>query len=134
MISKDQQKFGDRIANTIIFYSGNKRNRLVKVLFSIGIFTLFISVTVMATIILLKNDKSYKISIDFIQSSRDIHSQVGDIVGFGLFPMGGVSITNGKGEAHFDINVKGTLRTVSVNIYPMFIQSGKDPHFYKWDF
>lgn len=116
VVSKDKRKLGDRIANTAIFYSEKKISWLVKLSIPIISFTLFICFLVFMTSYILKNDGSYKTSVEFIKTNPDVRSHIGDIVGFGFIPMGSVSITNGRGEAYFDIKVKGTLKATHINI------------------
>ncbi|NEW09074.1 hypothetical protein GK047_24160 [Paenibacillus sp. SYP-B3998] len=77
------------------------------------------------TIFLIKSNRSYEISERFIRENPQVRSQLGEVISIGLVPMGGVSISNGRGEANFDIKVKGTMKSATINI-SLYKESNSD--------
>ena len=56
----------------------------------------------------------YRISIEEIENSEEIRSEIGTITGYGFMPTGSINITNGVGEANLCINVKGSIKNRTI--------------------
>jgi hypothetical protein len=55
--------------------------------------------------------------VQYIEKQNEITTTVGEIQGFGNFPIGSVSYTNGYGTSDLSIKVKGKQKTIVVSIY-----------------
>jgi len=62
----------------------------------------------------MRSSVPYKMSIESIQNSERIRSEIGEIVGYGWCPTGEISTKNGVGEASLCINVKGEVKNKTV--------------------
>ncbi len=116
LADKEGRRLGDKVAKTqVIGYQNKIIPRIViTVVLAISLFisSLFIGITQ-----IIKNDDSYKTAVLYIKNQNEIKTAVGEIEGFGSFPMGSVSYTNGYGIANLKIRVKGNKKSISVNIY-----------------
>ncbi|WP_273324248.1 RDD family protein [Vallitalea guaymasensis] len=116
IIGRSRRKLGDLLANTDVYYSRKKLNkRIIIIAIVVGIL-LFITSSIMFSLRMIKNDASYIKAINYIEKSQEIFQMVGDIQGFGSIPSGGMSVTNGEGNAHYLIKVIGDNDTITVNV------------------
>lgn len=71
-------------------------------------------------VIVIPNTDAYKASKEFILNDYDLKSEIGEITGFGLIPMGGISVStnsNGKtGNANINLIIKGDRAFKSVKL------------------
>lgn len=115
LIDKDGRRLGDKIAKTqVIGYPGKIVSRIVLV--GALSFALFVTTLVIGVTQIIRNDSSYKTALQYIKTQDEIKSEVGEIEGFGNFPMGSVSISNGYGVADLQIKVKGKKKSITVSI------------------
>ncbi|MCL2674276.1 MAG: RDD family protein [Defluviitaleaceae bacterium] len=110
--SSSKTKLGDRLAGTNVYRISKKPKPIVVI---IPIF-LAIAIFVGSIMLMLRNHPSYHTALDFIETNPRIIELVGDVEGFGFFPNGSVSTTNGYGIADFTIRVNGSDGTVHVRI------------------
>lgn len=116
LINKENRRLGDKIARTeIIGYSGKIVLRVI--IIGVLAFFLFVFSLIIGVAQIIKNDGSYKTSIQYIEKQDEISSITGEIQGYGTFSMGSVSITNGYGVANLSIKVKGKKRNLIVYVY-----------------
>lgn len=118
--SKDQRKLGDKLAKTEVVKETKNRNMTVRIiliiLIAILFITIFITSIIFGTINIVKSSDGYHKAIDYIEGNQMIQQETGEILDYGRFPLGGISIENGYGNANFDIKVIGKKETVIVHI------------------
>jgi len=80
-------------------------------------------------VVLIPNSDAYQTSKEFILKNKELKALVGDIQGFGLIPLGGISIksdSNGNsGNATINLIIKGSKAYKSVTVY-VFKEYNKD--------
>ncbi len=105
--------------------ANNKKNTWNKI--GIG-FICFILLIQSILIIVIPNTDAYKVSKDFIINNEDLKSEVGEIKGFGLIPVGEIFIqTDSKGEtgnANINLIIKGSKAFKDVTVF-VFKDYGK---------
>ncbi len=113
---KEGRRLGDKIAKTQVI--GYQSKIVLRIFITAALaFSLFISSLVFGVTQIIKNDVSYKTAVQYIENQNEITIAVGEIQGFGNFPMGSVSYTNGYGTANLSIKVKGKKKSIVVSIY-----------------
>ena len=115
LIDKENRRLGDKIAKTqVVAYPENVIGRVV----AVGVlgFVLFFASIFFGTVYIIKESASYKTAVEYIEKQEEILMITGEINGYGYFPVGSVSTTNGNGLAHFSIEVKGEKKNLTVNV------------------
>lgn len=116
LTDNEGRRLGDKIAKTQVI--GYQSKIVLRIVITVVLaFSLFVSSLFIGVIQIIKNDASYKAAVQFIKKQNEITTAVGDIQGFGNFPMGSVNYTNGYGTADFSIKVIGKKKSMVVNIY-----------------
>jgi len=110
--SPSRTKLGDRLAHTNV-YRISGVPKLARVIISIF---LVIVIFVGSIMLILRNHPAYHMALGYIETNPRIIELVGDVEGFGFFPNGSVSITNGYGLADFTIRVNGSDGTIHIRI------------------
>ena len=59
-----------------------------------------------------RNHPSYQLATDYIRANPEIAALIGDVEGFGFFPMGSINTSPGRGDADFTIRTRGTYGDV----------------------
>ncbi|HEX9061188.1 MAG TPA: cytochrome c oxidase assembly factor Coa1 family protein [Clostridia bacterium] len=116
LIDKEGRRLGDKIAKTqVIGYQNKIVLRIV--ITAVLAFSLFVSSLFIGIIQIIKNDASYKAAVQYIEKQNEISTAVGEIQGFGSFPMGSINYNNGYGTADLSIKVNGKKKSIDVEIY-----------------
>lgn len=116
LIDKDGRRLGDKIAKTQV--TGYQSKIVLKIVITAVLaFSLFVSTLIVGVTQIIKNDASYKTAVQYVEKQNEITTAVGEIEGYGNFPMGSVSYTNGYGTADLSIKVNGKKKSIVVNIY-----------------
>jgi len=116
LTDKEGRRLGDKIAKTQVI--GYQSKIILRVVIAVVLaFALFVSSLVIGITQIIKNDSSYKTAVQYIEKQNKITANIGEIQGFGDFPMGSVSYTNGYGTADLSIKVKGKRKSINVSIY-----------------
>lgn len=116
LVSKDKRRIGDKLAKTDVVKDEKKSNRTLRIIIIILIIITFISSTFIFVIHTFKTSEGYQIAINYIRQSKDIKEITGEVIDFGNIPLGSINVTNGYGEAYFDIKVRGKEETINVHI------------------
>ena len=110
----EKQRRGDRIANTVVLQNPIRPKTVNYVIIGIGLFvSIIIGIFLLVSSMFLKSEP-YRISIEQIENSEEIRSEIGTITGYGFMPTGSINITNGVGEANLCINVKGSIKNKTI--------------------
>lgn len=112
-----KKRLGDKIAKTVVVKIPNRPNKLPRVLALIGFGVLFFAFVFFSAGSAMKNSQAYKVAISEIEMNEEILSETGGIIGYGMMPEGGVSISNGQGQAQLEIKVLGNKRDLNVSVY-----------------
>lgn len=84
------------------------------VLLVVGIASILIcGIFFLVSSVILKSEP-YKISVQAIENSEEIKSEIGEVEGYGVIPTGEINITNGVGNANLCILVKGSKKEKTV--------------------
>lgn len=110
LLINDGKRLGDKIAKTIVIENPNRASRRDRFLV---IVTLFLVVLTLL-LFLIKNSEAYEVAIQEIEQNEEILIASGGINGYGYFPTGGIGISNGEGNADFNIKVYGNENNLSV--------------------
>ncbi|GLX66095.1 RDD family protein [Paenibacillus glycanilyticus] len=118
VLQKEGRRFGDLAARTIVVSYEDKPRKARKtkkrlLLLISGILVFFI-VTCGGAFLLLSSSGALDTAKQASKQDTQIHERIGEVTGFGLFPTGGIEISNGEGKANFRFKVKGTKGTVYV--------------------
>jgi hypothetical protein len=57
------------------------------------------------------------VAVREIEKNKDIQKKTGGIKGYGLFPLGNISISNDYGQAILDISIEGKENDLKVKAY-----------------
>lgn len=97
--------------------ANSKKTILNKI--GIGIISFMLFIQAIIIVVIPKTD-AYNVSKNFIINSNELTSEVGKINGFGLFPVGGISIQKDskgeKGNATINLIIKGEKAYKSVTV------------------
>ena len=113
----DMKRLGDRTFHTVVLQNPNKPKKLYRIIPIVGIAIIFVVSVVLFAGSAMKNSDAYKVSIAEIEQNEQILEKTGGIKGYGMFPMGNVSINNGYGQAQLQITVLGNENDLTVNTY-----------------
>jgi uncharacterized RDD family membrane protein YckC len=116
-ISEEKKRLGDKVSKTVVLKNPNKPKVLPRILTIIAIgvgFGVFTMLFVGSTI---KNSDAYKISIQSIETNKEIINITGGITGYGMMPAGNINITNGHGQARLEIKVRGKKKDMKIITY-----------------
>jgi uncharacterized RDD family membrane protein YckC len=116
LVSEDQRKLGDRIAETAVFTEDRRMGLPLIIILPICGALIFIGIIFTTVISVMKNNASYKTSEQFIKENPEIRAYLGRVVSFGFIPTGGFMVSNGAGEAEFDIKVKGSKKNARIQV------------------
>lgn len=117
LVSKNKRKIGDAWTKTDV-YSVTDRIKILRIIITaVLMIVLFITFTLFTTMNVIKNDTSYEQAINSIEQNSEIQILTGGITGYGIFPIGSVSTTDGNGEAEFTVTVKGKQKNLKVYVY-----------------
>lgn len=122
-LNDNKKRIGDNITNSVVLKNPNKPEKSPRIiaLISVGVlFFIFLFVFIGNT---MKNSEAYKLSIQEIEKNAEIKKDTGGIVGYGFMPTGNVRVSDGKGQAQFEITVKGKINDVEVSTY---LEKAKD--------
>jgi len=75
---------------------------------------IFIGVLVFGITSMFRNHPSYHLALDSIKANPEIVAVIGEIEGFGMIPMGNLSTSPGRGDANYNIRVRGAHGEVRV--------------------
>jgi uncharacterized RDD family membrane protein YckC len=116
IIDKDGRRLGDKIAKTQV--TGYQSKIVLSVVITAVLaFSFFVLTLVVGVTQIIKNDSSYKTAVQYVEKQNEIMAAVGEIQGYGNFPMGSVNYMNGYGTADLSIKVNGKKKCIVVNIY-----------------
>ncbi len=62
----------------------------------------------------MKSSDSYKIAIATIEYDKQIRDETGGIKGYGMIPAGNVNVSDGFGQAQYEIKVLGNKKDMKV--------------------
>ena len=116
LCSSDQRKIGDRIAGTDVFRTEGKRRIIAAIVIIVLIYLSFIAAMVAGIGSVLKNDSSYQLAINHIESDAEINNIIGDIKGYGFMPYGSLNYQGSQGQASYSIKVIGEKKTIYVDV------------------
>lgn len=117
VISGNKQRLGDKYLHTVVLNNPEKSERLRRVSVLIGVIAIFIFLLFVFGATALKNSDAYKMAIIEIERNQDVKKETGGIKGYGTFPSGNISITNGRGEAQLEIKVLGVKNDLKIATY-----------------
>jgi len=113
LADKENRRLGDKIGKTrVVGYSVNMKPRIIVV--TILGFILFASSLFIGVTQIIRNNDSYKTAVNYIENRKDIKKITGQITGYGYFPSGSISFSNGYGIANISIKVKGEKQDLKV--------------------
>jgi uncharacterized RDD family membrane protein YckC len=110
--SKQKRRLGDRIAKTIVIRREDitRGTRVLSfVILILGFGLLF--VCSMGAIV--KTSSAYEHAIVHIEASHEVNAAVGNIVGYGVVPMGGIQVQNQYGYAQLKIKINGDKNSIA---------------------
>lgn len=118
LATSDQKKrLGDKVTKTIVVKNPNKPKQLPRILALVTLGVIFFVFVFLFAGNAMKNSDAYKVSINEIEKNEEIITETGGIKGYGMMPTGNVSISNGKGQAQFEIKVLGNTKDLNINLY-----------------
>lgn len=115
--NKDKRRLGDKLSQSVVIKNDKKHNKLLTILISCFLVTLFFVISSFIFGNLIKSSEAYKIAIKDIETNQEIINSTGNIEGFGLLPMGSISMSNNIGKAVLEIKVLGKLKNRTVTVY-----------------
>ena len=119
LASNDQNKrIGDYVAKTMVIKKLNRpSSKPLRILALIGIGVLFfVSLSIGVTSV-MKSSDAYKVATKEIEHNRDIINETGGIKGYGSMPEAHINMSNGQGQAAFELEVLGNRKDVTVIVY-----------------
>ena len=118
LATSDQKKrLGDKVAKTVVVKIPNKPTKLPRILALIGVGVTFFVFVFLFAGSAMKNSDAYKVATKEIEQNKEIINETGGIKGYGMMPTGNVSISNGQGQAQFEIKVLGNTKDLNVSVY-----------------
>ena len=115
--SDKKLRLGDNLTKTVVLQNPNKPSKtpriIALIIIGIGFFIFMLFFATNA----LKNSGAYKKAVENIEQSDDIKNKTGGIIGYGMIPTGNIQTSNGYGQAHLNITVKGKKKDVEVQAY-----------------
>lgn len=122
-LSQEKKRLGDKTVNTLVVMNPQKHSKLPRLAAAAGIGIVFIAFTALFAGSAVKSSEAYKVAIAEIEQHQEILTETGGIKGYGMLPTGNVSISNGYGQAQFQIKVIGNEKELNVSAY-----LEKEPH------
>lgn len=120
-----RKRKGDRLAKTVVLQNPVRPKTINYLLIGIGLFaSIIVGIFLLVSSIFLKSEP-FKISINEIENSEELKSELGTITGYGFMPTGSINVTNGVGEANLCISVKGTIKNKTVSTELSKSKNGK---------
>lgn len=113
-LSDNKQRIGDKITKTEVIKNPNPPRLSLRLSALIGIGLIFIVSTLTLTGSMLKGSEAYSSALKYIEGDNEVLRKTGGIRKFGNFPSGGFNISNGEGNAEFNICIKGNAQDVDV--------------------
>jgi len=114
--SPSKTKFGDRIAETNVYRVSRKPKLVMLIVPIFLIVVLFTGSIIFGVFAAIRHHPSYQTALSYIEANPRIIEQIGDIEGFGFFPNGNITISEGHGQADFTIRVYGSDDDIRVQI------------------
>ncbi|CAH8283155.1 putative RDD family membrane protein YckC [Mariniflexile fucanivorans] len=115
--NQEKKRLGDKIAKAIVVKNPTKAKSLPRILALVGIGIAFFTFTFLFAGSAMKNSDAYKVAVSEIEQNEEIISETGGIIGYGMMPIGNVSISNGNGQAQLEIKVLGNKKDMNVGVY-----------------
>jgi uncharacterized RDD family membrane protein YckC len=109
------RRLGDRLAKTRVVMDMSKR-KVPAIAIVVSAFIVIFLIIFFSVSLLIRGDGSYKTAVEYIESREEIVNAVGRIEGFGSFPSGSVSYSNGYGTADLRITVIGGKASITVRV------------------
>ena len=118
--SADKTKLGDKLARTDVFCVGKKvRISIIIITFVLAI-SIFVGSLLFSISSAFKNDSSYKMAVNYIESNPEIINLIGEVQNYGFMPTGSLNyrVNNGQKYSHaaYTIKVIGSKDTTYVYI------------------
>jgi uncharacterized RDD family membrane protein YckC len=123
--SDNKKRLGDKIAKTIVVKNNNKTTKAPRILALIGVGIVFFTFIFLFTASVMKKSDAYKVAIYEIEQNKEIVSESGGIIEYGMMPTGSINTSNGYGEAQLEIKVFGNKKDLNVSVYLTKKPNGK---------
>ena len=107
VLSLQKKRLGDIITKTVVVNNPDKLSKKVRILVLLGMGMMFFMFSSLTAKIEIKNSNPYKVAIKEIQQNQEILNETGGIKGYGVLPLGNISILDGYGQARLEITVLG---------------------------
>ena len=118
LVTDNQKKrLGDKVAKAVVVKNPNKPAKLPRILELIGVGIAFFVSVLFTAGNAMKKSGAYKVATKEIEQNKDIINETGGIKGYGMLPTGNISISNGYGQAQFEIKVLGNKKDLNVGVY-----------------
>lgn len=115
--SKQKQRLGDKVSKTVVLRSSFIEAKSSRIIAFVGIVVIFVFSIFILSINSMKSSDAYIAAIEEIEKNEVLISEVGNIKKYGMIPTGSVKMTNGEGQAEFEIKVCGEIKEISVFVY-----------------
>lgn len=115
--NREKKRLGDNMATTIVVQNPNKPTKLPRISTLLGIAVIFMGTTFLFISSAMKNSEAYQMAIYEIEQNQEIIDETGGIIGYGMFPLGSVNISNGNGLAYLDISVLGNDKDLDLSLH-----------------
>ncbi|MEP6735764.1 MAG: RDD family protein [Chryseolinea sp.] len=113
----DKRRLGDRIAKTIVVENPTRPKTAVMLAVCLTLGIAFFTFVFLFAGTAMKQSDAYKVAVKEIQQNEEIVKETGGIKGFGMMPMGNISISNGYGDAQLQIKVLGNDNDLDVSVH-----------------
>lgn len=123
--SDNKKRLGDKIAKTIVLKTQNETIKAPRILALIGVGIVFFTFIFLFTASVMKKSDAYKVAIYEIEQNKEIVSESGGIIEYGMMPTGNINISNGYGEAQLKIKVIGNEKDLNIDVYLTKKPNGK---------
>ena len=112
-----KKRLGDKVAKTIVVKNPITPKKLPRIMAIVVIAVSFFAFTFLFAGTAIKHSNAYKISINKIEQNEEILNETGGIKGYGIMPSGSINISNGHGQAQFQIKVLGNKTNMIIYTY-----------------
>jgi hypothetical protein len=123
--SQQKRRLGDEIAKTIVVKNPNKPKKLPRIFTLISVGLVFFTFIFFFIGTAIKNSDVYKVAIHEIENNQEILKETGGIKGYGMVPTGNVTVSDGNGQAQFEIKVIGNDKDLNIRVYLTKEPNGK---------
>ncbi|WP_432663681.1 RDD family protein [Wukongibacter baidiensis] len=117
-LEKESGEYNEALEEFKAKYENTKpinNKKVIKIIVVIVvIFVIMTTILISGIFGILKNSGAYKATITQIENDQEVALEVGEIKGYGVFPSGSISTSDGYGKAEFVIKVKGEKRDIKV--------------------